>query len=193
MIKAIIFDCFGVLLTDALTTIVDDLRSIDPEKAARITATIQLASNGHIHAAESRKLVAAELGLDPEDYSQQIRDGEVRNIQLFELIKELRKSYKTALLSNISSEGLQIRFPNNELEQYFDTVVASGDVGMAKPDPRIYVLTCERLRVSPKEALFIDDIPEYVEAARAEGLTGIVYDDLYSFRSQLNELLNTNY
>lgn len=193
MVKAIIFDCFGVLLTDALTNLVEGLRKSDPEKAARITATVQLASRGHIHAAESRKAVAAELGVDLDEYSQQMRDGEVKNIQLFELIKELRKSYKIALLSNIISGGLEVRFPNNELEQYFDVVVASGDIGLAKPDPRIYILTCERLRVAPSEALMIDDMDQYVEAAREQGLHGIVYENMHSFRSQLNELLNTNY
>lgn len=193
MVKAIIFDCFGVLLTDALTNIVSNLHSSNPEKAARITATVKLASSGHIHAAQSRKAVASELGLNLDEYSQQIREGEVKNTELFELIKEIRKSYKTALLSNIISGGLEVRFPNNELDQYFDVVVASGDTGTSKPDPKIYELTCRRLGVLPNEAAMVDDTQKYLDGAASTGLKTILYTDMGSFTKQLNKLLDSNY
>ena len=48
--------------------------------------------------------------------------------------------------------------------------------GLRKPDPRIYTLTCERLGVTPSEAVFLDDIGSNLKAARALGMTTIKVD-----------------
>lgn len=55
----------------------------------------------------------------------------------------------------------------------FDVFVESARVGMRKPDPRIYLLTCEKLAIEPKRAVFLDDIGENLKAARALGMTTI--------------------
>src|SRR5229473_1478687 len=54
----------------------------------------------------------------------------------------------------------------------FDTIVYSHEVGLVKPDPRIYALLCAELRVAPGELVFLDDVPENVEAARRFGIQG---------------------
>ncbi len=56
----------------------------------------------------------------------------------------------------------------------FDLVVDSCEVGLRKPDPRIWELTLERLGVAANEALFLDDHPTNVAAAEDLGITGIV-------------------
>lgn len=59
------------------------------------------------------------------------------------------------------------------LRDHFDAFVESAVVGIRKPDPRIYHLACERLRVAPAEAVFLDDIGSNLKAARALGMTTI--------------------
>ena len=71
----------------------------------------------------------------------------------------------------------------------FDVVVCSGDVGLVKPDPAIFQLTLDRLGVAPDEAIFIDDSPGHVAAARALGLQGIHFTTAEALASDLGGLL----
>ncbi|KAF0962974.1 MULTISPECIES: HAD-IA family hydrolase [unclassified Rhodococcus (in: high G+C Gram-positive bacteria)] len=58
-----------------------------------------------------------------------------------------------------------------------DQVVLSGDVGVAKPDPRIYRLTAESLGLDPGDCIFVDDLPVNVRGAVAVGMVGIHHVD----------------
>jgi epoxide hydrolase-like predicted phosphatase len=53
-------------------------------------------------------------------------------------------------------------------------VIDSSEVGLRKPDPRIYELTCERVGVEPTAAVFLDDNVENVAAARALGIESVL-------------------
>jgi epoxide hydrolase-like predicted phosphatase len=59
------------------------------------------------------------------------------------------------------------------LRPYFDVFVESAVEGLRKPDPRIFVLACERLGVTPAEAVFLDDIGANLKSARGLGMTTI--------------------
>jgi FMN phosphatase YigB (HAD superfamily) len=76
------------------------------------------------------------------------------------------------LLSNSWGGGAyqRERFP-----KLYDEVVISGEVGARKPEPRIYLLTAERLGVRPEECVFVDDLLQNVEGAEAVGMEGIVH------------------
>lgn len=60
------------------------------------------------------------------------------------------------------------------VDELFDAVVESWEVGVRKPNPAIYRLACERLGVAPERAVFLDDQPANAEGARAAGLRAIV-------------------
>ena len=53
-------------------------------------------------------------------------------------------------------------------------IAYSHEVGLQKPDPRIYRLTCERLALQPSEVVFVDDRQENVDAAQAFGMIGLL-------------------
>jgi putative hydrolase of the HAD superfamily len=93
-------------------------------------------------------------------------------------IRRLRgDGLKVGLLTNNVKEfgsAWRATFPVDEL---FNTVVDSSDVGMRKPDRRIYLLTCERLGVDPSSAVFIDDNRDNVEAARSVGMEAVHFGD----------------
>jgi putative hydrolase of the HAD superfamily len=115
---------------------------------------------------------------------------EVRDEKLLTYIKSLRGEYKIGLLSNIGVSSLEKRFSQAELEEYFDAVIVSGEVGYAKPEREIYEITADRLGVDLSECLFTDDRPDYCDAARACGMQAIPYESFVQFQSDLSALLS---
>ncbi|MDQ5816065.1 MAG: HAD family phosphatase [Actinomycetota bacterium] len=83
-----------------------------------------------------------------------------------------RAGFKTALLSNSWGSSL---YPRDRLVDLFDAVVISGEVGMRKPDPRIYALALERIQVAPQRCVFVDDHPGHLAAARDLGLMTLLH------------------
>jgi len=59
------------------------------------------------------------------------------------------------------------------LRHLFDLVVESAVEGMRKPDPRIFSIACERLKIAPSDAVFLDDIGTNLKTARSLGMTTI--------------------
>jgi putative hydrolase of the HAD superfamily len=188
-VKAIIFDCFGVVLTDALSALAGELEAREPKKVREMRALVHAANRGIIAPEESTKGVAELLELTVDQYRARIRDGEVRNQALLDYIKTLRTTYKTAMLSNITAQGIERRFPNNELSEYFDVLVISSEIGYAKPDAEAYLITVERLGLRPEDCVFTDDRPEYCDAARQVGMRTIVFDSFSQFKHDLTEVV----
>lgn len=75
------------------------------------------------------------------------------------------------------------------LTDAFDVVIESAVVGLRKPDPAIYELTCDRLGVSPPEAVFLDDIGANLKSARALGMHTIKVTDPDTALTELSALL----
>lgn len=71
---------------------------------------------------------------------------------------------------------------------WFHGIVVSGAERLAKPDPAIYLLLCERYGVEPTRAIFIDDSLNNVEAAQSLGMTGLHFTDAACLRSELQAL-----
>jgi epoxide hydrolase-like predicted phosphatase len=190
MIKAVVFDCFGVLISDALETMVTELQATDATAAARIVELVTAAGSGQMDPEVSRREVAGILGLSVEGYKQKIKESEQRNVELFAYILTLRTRYRTALLTNILKGGLEVRFASGELAIYFDVVVASCDVGCVKPQRRIYELTARRLGVRPEECVLIDDREIYCTGAEQAGMHALLYDSFTHVKAALESDYN---
>lgn len=189
MIKAIIFDCFGVLLTDALEALVAEFRDTETTKADHIVSVITAASKGIISADVSRLEVSKTLGITSDEYVQLLQRGEVKNRELLAYIKQLKKTYKLGLLSNVSAHGLATRFSADELATHFDAVVASGDIGYAKPDAQAYEITASKLGVRLEECIMIDDRNDYTAGAVSVGMSAIQYVSFRQVKSELDKFL----
>ena len=97
--------------------------------------------------------------------------------QMVAAVRRLRASgLRTAALTNNWLNADQLT-KMDTLRGEFDVFVESARVGMRKPDPRIYLLTCEQLGVEPAEAVFLDDMGQNLKAARALGMATIKVDD----------------
>lgn len=105
------------------------------------------------------------------------------------LARRLRADgYRLAICTNNVAEWRSWR--DSLPLQLFDVVVDSCEVGLRKPDPDIYRLTCDLLGVEPSEAVFCDDHPANVEAAEAIGMIGVhVTDDLVESLDRLEAVL----
>ena len=90
-----------------------------------------------------------------------------------DLIRRLHPTYKTAVLSNADNTLITRLRDAHGIFDLFDEIVVSADVGMAKPEPKIYVLAAQRLGLPPAECVFIDDLEGNVDAARAAGMHAI--------------------
>ncbi len=94
-------------------------------------------------------------------------------------VRGLRKSStKTAILSNMPREFSRYLRSNADWLDEFEHKVFSGEMGVVKPDPKIYCACLEGLDVLPGEALFIDDIAANVEGARALGIEAIRFESI---------------
>lgn len=189
MIKAIIFDCFGVLIEDALGAMRDKIKDSEPEKYKEFVEILHAGHQGLMIPTEDNEQLAGLLGLSLAEYRRQIEEDEVKNMALLDYILQLRERYKTAILSNVSKGSLKMKFTDAELAKYFDAVVASGEVGYAKPEAQIYEIAADRLGVLLNECVFTDDNEDFCEAARGLGMQAIPYNSFEQFRRELELLL----
>jgi epoxide hydrolase-like predicted phosphatase len=79
---------------------------------------------------------------------------------------------RTGLVSNSMGEG---RYDRASFGELFDGVVISGEVGLHKPQPEIFLLGAERAGVEPEECVFVDDLRENCEGAEAVGMTAVLH------------------
>lgn len=93
---------------------------------------------------------------------------------LWDVVHDLRgESVTTALLSNSWGRSL---YPFERINQAFDEIVISEDVGLRKPDPAIYTLVLSRLNLHATSCVFVDDLPKNVDAAREVGMHAVWHD-----------------
>lgn len=95
---------------------------------------------------------------------------------------------KLVLLSNTNALHVAWLRPRLPLLQRFDAVLMSCEVGLVKPDPAFFQLALQRAGCAPGEAVFFDDLPEFVEAASALGIRGQLFTDAPTFDAQLKAL-----
>lgn len=93
---------------------------------------------------------------------------------LLEWFAAQRPHRRTGILSN-SAPGAREQERRHGFEDVTDAIVYSHEVGLAKPDPRAYALTAERLGVRPDEVLFLDDVEANVLAAHDAGWHGVLH------------------
>lgn len=97
------------------------------------------------------------------------------NTDLVEYFRSLRPKYQTAILSNSFVGAREREQAIYHFDEICDFIIYSHEVGMSKPDLRIYDLTCERLGLSPTEVILLDDYQASIEAACEFGIKGILF------------------
>jgi len=129
----------------------------------------------HKRIAEIMKMSEAQVNAMMDDMWRQYLG--TPNVKLMEYFSSLRPKYQTAILSNSFVGAREKEQERYGFDEMCDFIVYSHEVGMSKPDQRIYALTCERLGLPPQEVIFLDDHEEPVDAAREFGMHGILFKD----------------
>lgn len=132
------------------------------------------------------------FGLERPELIQMRRDffaGDQMNEPLVAYVKRLRLAgYRTGLLSNYNDAARRLWSEEYPFIHYFDGVIVSAEVGLLKPNPRIYYLAVQSVDVNPSEALFVDDFAENIAGASAVGMPTIHFTDPALAQQQLATL-----
>ncbi|WP_290662379.1 HAD family phosphatase [Ignavibacterium sp.] len=103
------------------------------------------------------------------------------NEDVISLLPKLKEKYKLYLLSNTNSIHQKYGYQHYDFLRIFDKLFLSHEVGFVKPEEGIYKAVESYSKLPPEEHIFIDDIEEYVEAAKKLGWDGVQftgYDNL---------------
>ncbi len=189
MIRAVIFDCFGVLFSDG-KAIVDSYAPAD--RADELRDLYMQSDYGYITRQEFLDGMTDLTGLSEEELQEIVSDTYKRNEPLIARIKQLRQHYKIAMLSNVGNDFIQSLFTQQELDELFDAVLLSSTIGVVKPNAEAYQMTAEALGVHLDECLFIDDRQPNVDGAKLAGMEAMLFTTNQQINAELEARLSNN-
>ena len=102
----------------------------------------------------------------------------------------IRDRFRTAILSNSFDGARREEERRLRFQEDFDPIVYSHEVGMAKPDPRVFEYTLKALGCTAREVAYVDDRSENVEAASALGIRAMQHIDTVSTLAWFDRLLD---
>jgi epoxide hydrolase-like predicted phosphatase len=146
---------------------------------------------GAISEAEYEPQLAAVLGVGATGLIDRLFGGMEPDAVMLEGVRAARRAgVRTAMLSNSWGDD---RYDRAQLEELFDAWVISGEVGIRKPDPAIYVLAAERLELEPAACVFVDDLPGNLKPALALGMGTVLHrGDAAATLAEAGELLGVS-
>lgn len=183
MIRAIIFDYFGVIRIDPVFIAYRQLGGDDEADRDFIERTLHASDKGQLP--QAGPILAERLGVSEAEWEKASRHAEPFDEDILNYILDLRKFYKIGLLTNIGAGDLAKWFKPHALETYFDAAVASGDIGFAKPETQAYEIIAEKLGVRTDECIIIDDLEVNCEGARAAGMPALLYTSFDQLRDDI--------
>jgi len=128
----------------------------------------------------------------PAGELERIRDeffgGDVIDHEILDFLRSLKSNYKVGLISN-AWNGLRDYILREKFDDAFHHMVISAEVGVAKPDPKIYHIALDQFHVQAGEAVFVDDFIENIEACEKLGMKGIHFKSREQAIKELKELL----
>ncbi len=175
MIKAIIFDCFGVLVTDGWHPFKNKYFDKEPDKNAEATKLNNMTNQGLITYQVFLQGVSELAGITANEVVQEISHN-APNLDLFDYIREVQLQFKIGILSNAAENWLDELFTPEQLK-LIDATVLSCDISANKPDAEAYKAIASKIGCNISECLFVDDIYSYVEGAKKVGMQAIHYKD----------------
>lgn len=110
------------------------------------------------------------------------------NIELLDLLHRLKPEIKLAILNNGIKTLFHGYLDKYNIKEEFDVLVNSAEEGVKKPDPKIYLITCERLGVKPEECFFIDDDQKNLESAEKVGMKSIYFTNVDTLKPEFKKL-----
>lgn len=208
MIKAIVSDFGGVLTTPlagSFQVFADRTGMSMAELGGALGAIVAREGAHPLYEMECGRLTEVEFlaGLERalreqvgrdiscEGFTEALWSGLAPNPPMISLMEELRdQGFRMALVTNNVREWEAHWRAMAPIDDIFELVVDSAFVGMRKPDPEIYELTLQGLKLPGEACLFIDDLERNCVAARAAGMQTVVYRDAEQAIAEIRAALN---
>ncbi len=173
--KAIIFDFFGVIAADMYILWLK--RNGFTEKIPELIKThFQYSDLGVLHPHDLYSYFASLVNRPINEIQAEIEGDLVLDEDVLSFIKSCRSdSHLIAVCSNAPSGIVESFLEEKGVSHYFDHIVTSSKLGARKPDEIIFRRTLELLNTLPRDAVFVDDKEENVEAAKKLGLKGVLF------------------
>jgi HAD superfamily hydrolase (TIGR01509 family) len=201
-IRAVVFDIGGVLeRVDDYETVLGaawrERLGMSPETFVAALAAIDpggLSETGEMSESEWADRSANCLGLSPGQRQEFLADvwdwycGEL-DAELMAFAASLRPRVRTAIISNSADGARREELSRYAFDEFFDPIIYSHEVGMAKPDPAIFELAISLLAVAPAEMIFVDDVPGHVDTARGLGIRAILHRSTPDTIAEISSLL----
>jgi epoxide hydrolase-like predicted phosphatase len=199
-VRGLILDFGGVLTTNVFESFQafcaaegleeNAVRKLFRERGDGLALLRQL-ERGELEVPEFERRFAPLLGVAEADGMVARLFGRVQpDDQMIDAVKRVRsQGIPTGLISN-SWGGTT--YDQVVMDELFDAIVISGEVGLHKPEPEIFQLGAERLGVPPEECVFVDDLRENCEGAEAVGMTAILHRGAEGTLPELERLLGVD-
>jgi epoxide hydrolase-like predicted phosphatase len=197
-IRAVVFDIGGVLeCTPPLGMAAaweSRLGLGDGALDRRLADLWAAGATGTVTLDEVHRAIATRLGWDAATVQAFMGDlwteylGTL-NVELTGYFAGLRPRFRTGILSNSFVGARERECARYHFDELADVIVYSHEVGLSKPDPRVYELTWQRLGVQPEEMVFLDDVEPNVAAAAALGVRAVLFTDTARAMADLDALL----
>jgi len=192
--RAVVFD-FGDVLAhpnrEIMREFLFDTFHLSPDEMKKVAQERDIAmkkgiseTDFWIQFAKEKNITLSEVW--PHAYQSTLKKALGVNLAMFTLIDELKsKGVRVGLLSNIEERPAKM-VRSFGLYQSFDPCLLSFEIGIEKPDPKAYKILVEKMNLSPHDIVFIDDLPENVQAAKEMGIDAILFESEKQIRKELN-------
>ena len=193
MIKAVIFDYNGVLTCQGTFAPLIQEYSVkcgrNSEELAKLVRQYwDLAKLDKIPSMQFWEKIAEFLNQDPQQLRRNWIDSFGFREEMLSVIKQIKKSYKTALLTNEIQDWTEEAIKKYSLETYFACIVPSYQAKAAKPDPKIFHYLLKKLDLTAEECVFIDDQEKNTSAAIKMGFNTILFVSIDQVQKELKVL-----
>jgi putative hydrolase of the HAD superfamily len=193
MISAVIFDLGGVILKNGVYTAIPlyEKKHKMPKGYLRnlfdgkYLIPLEL---GKIKEEDFWKGLSQDLQQDISDFKTLVFKNFLPISETWKIAKKCKKNYKLGLLTNNLKEWTDRLERKYNLSKLFDIIVVSAEVGMRKPDPKIYQLITKKLKIKPTECVFIDDLQENVKGAKKLGIKSFQFKSSSQCEKELKKL-----
>jgi putative hydrolase of the HAD superfamily len=189
MVKAIIFDFYGVLFSRGVWDLFTEAGGDLDKDGEFLDNILDQLNTQKLDPYEYNKQVALKLGISVGYWLELNEAVRIVNEKLFKFIEQkLKHKYKLAILSNAPSGFVEVHLNERQLN-LFDAKVVSGDVNMAKPNPEIFKLVANELGVDTQDCVFTDDHGPYLVGAESVGMKTILFKNTDQFKADLQKIL----
>lgn len=195
MLKAIVFDLGGVIFSSNATSYEGREKlarqiGIEPSKLQEFwferreqIIIGKISEDGFF----GELISTHQLPISLQEIKDIIRDSDVINQEMLTILAGLKNHFQLFALTNDVKEWIEYRINKFNLKKYFEMILSSSEIGLAKPDPKIYNYLFQKTDLNAKDIIFVDDRIENVNAAESLGIKSFHFTNAKEFKIWLEK------